>query len=151
MTGSGWSSDDFYWQIHPEYLRDRGPHNSEPHPDYDIGLIILNTPINWKEWGRVENRAEFKINTICLPKPDGIPDDPNTPLNNEEKNATFFGWGLIENDQVATVLRRVDVKVKYSGHLKHYFDYKNPKTGNNPTRKVRASHSFDFDLISNVC
>ena len=148
VTGSGWSSDQYTQKIHPEYLKDMGPQNREPHPEYDIGMIVLNTPIDWEEWGRVENRPEFNINTICLPKPeDGIAFDPNTPLDNREKNATFFGWGDIENNSLPRVLRRVDVSVKYEGLRQHYFNYKNPKTGNNPTREVRASHSFD--LMSN--
>ena len=102
-TKRGWSTNDIVFHQHPRYAK----HFDQ---SFDIGIITLNTPIDWDEHGQKEGEENLIITTICLPKPDN---DPNL-RDNPFKNATYFGWGRIRGLQFPRILQRADVFVKYS-------------------------------------
>ena len=103
------------------------------HPNYssgsavfDIGFIVLKTPIDWEVHGWRKGEEEMYINTICLPKPEVfVPISDLIPNKNPYKNATLYGWGLMANEVKPYILQRGDFFVRYyTFETKNYFEYR---------------------------
>ena len=96
---------------HPKYNEDK--EESEV-SHFDIGIIILDTPIEWKEFKptsgpELKNYRHFAVNTICLPQKEDI--GPQTA--DRVESATFFGWGLMNLSFYASRVQRGDFTLKY--------------------------------------
>ena len=109
----GWDTDDILeFHPHPHYTGD------DKNLPFDIAMIILDSPIDWKTHGIKNGSENLFIYTICLPKEEHfIQGDLVVGFyaNNPYTNATLFGFDL------ATVLQRGDVLVKYDDILKREF------------------------------
>ena len=85
---------NFTFIQHPKY-DDNRPDGVVSH--FDIGIIILDTPIEWKEFKptsgpELKNYRHFAVNTICLPQKEDI--GPQTA--DRVESATFFWLGTHE-------------------------------------------------------
>ena len=102
---------NFTFIQHPKYDVNK-PEGQLSH--FDIGIIILDTPIEWREFKRtpgpeLKNYRHFAVNTICLPQKEDI----GRQIWERREFATFYRWGLMNNSRDASRLQRGDITTRY--------------------------------------